>query len=99
MVKAFKVFKRRKDGTLGSLFVDCRRRIAVGKWIEAKDAFRPTWLSFLPGWHSHADFSKAKALLKAADNRVMYEVLVKDIVREFPNGRVVSRWIKLVGLA
>jgi hypothetical protein len=34
---AFKLFKLRKDGTLGPLFINARQRIPVGEWLEAGD--------------------------------------------------------------
>lgn len=47
---AYKLFKLRKDGTLGPLFINARQRIPVGVWLTAGDhptkGFAPR-----PGWH------------------------------------------------
>jgi len=50
MRSAFKLFKQRKDGTLGPLFINARLRIPVGEWLEAED--HPTkGFAHRPGWH------------------------------------------------
>jgi len=46
----YKLMRLRKDGSLGALFIDARQRIAVGKWMWAKDV--PTkGYAHRPGWH------------------------------------------------
>lgn len=46
----FKLFKIRKDGSLGPLFINARKRIAVGEWMQAED--HPTaGFAHRPGWH------------------------------------------------
>lgn len=49
-MKAFKLFKVRKDGTLGPLFINASQRIPVGKWMEA-EAHPTKGFAFRPGWH------------------------------------------------
>ena len=47
---AFKLFKKRKDGTLGPLFIGAKQRIPLGVWLEAEDI--PTkGYAHRPGWH------------------------------------------------
>ena len=47
---AFKLFKQRRDGSLGPLFINARLRIPVGEWMEAED--HPTkGFAHRPGWH------------------------------------------------
>lgn len=47
---AYKLFKERKDGTLGPLFINRRQRIPVGEWLEAE--CHPTkGYAVRPGWH------------------------------------------------
>jgi hypothetical protein len=49
-VRAFKLFRVRKDGTLGPLFINTRQRIELGLWYEAED--HPTkGYAHRPGWH------------------------------------------------
>ena len=48
--KAFKLLKRRKDGSLGPLFINARQRIPLGEWMAAED--HPTaGYAHRPGWH------------------------------------------------
>ena len=50
---AYKLFRVRKDGTLGPLFIDARLRIKEGVWLKAKAIRkgRPKGFAFRPGWH------------------------------------------------
>jgi hypothetical protein len=47
---AYKLFRRRKDGTIGPLFINRRQRVPLGQWLEAED--HPTsGFAHRPGWH------------------------------------------------
>lgn len=47
---AYKLFRKRKDGTLGPLFINARQRVPVGEWLDAQD--HPTkGFAHRPGWH------------------------------------------------
>jgi hypothetical protein len=47
----YKLFRQRKDGTLGPLFINARLRVPVGEWLEAED--HPTkGFAHRPGWHA-----------------------------------------------
>ncbi len=47
---AYKLFRKRKDGTLGPLFIDARKRIPVGEWMDAES--HPTkGFAVRQGWH------------------------------------------------
>ena len=50
---AYKLFRVRRDGTLGSLFVDRKRILKLGEWLGAKLDLdpRPRGLAKRPGWH------------------------------------------------
>lgn len=49
----YKLFRLRKDGTLGPLFINARLRVPVGEWLEAED--HPTkGFAHRPGWHAAA---------------------------------------------
>ena len=50
-IKAYKLFRVRKDGSLGSLFFAASDRIPVGKWMDAKPIHK-NGFAFRPGWHS-----------------------------------------------
>lgn len=47
---AHKLFRVRKDGSLGSLFINRRARLPFNKWIEAK-AYPTKGFKFRPFWH------------------------------------------------
>lgn len=51
MIQGFKLFRIRKDGTLGPLFIGQTIRIPVGKWQKA-EAIRKSGFKFRPGWHA-----------------------------------------------
>jgi hypothetical protein len=47
---AYKLLRRRRDGSLGPLFINRRQRVPVGLWLEAED--HPTkGYAHRPGWH------------------------------------------------
>lgn len=49
-LRAYKLMRVRKDGTLGPLFIDARLRIPIGKWLRSKNV--PTkGFAVRPGWH------------------------------------------------
>jgi hypothetical protein len=60
-VKAYKLFRRGKDGNLYPLYVNNKEPVPMGKWLEAKSGpMTPEGkvksklgnLAFRPGWHS-----------------------------------------------
>jgi hypothetical protein len=49
-IKAYKLFRIRANGTLGSLFIGRKATIPLGQWLEAQDI--PTkGYAHRPGWH------------------------------------------------
>jgi hypothetical protein len=48
---AYKLFRLRKDGTLGPLFIGATIRVPVGRWVKAK-AIRTAGFAYRPGWHA-----------------------------------------------
>jgi len=50
-IKGYKLFRLRKDGTIGPLFINASQRIEVGKWYEAEDHPTPGYQR-RPGWHA-----------------------------------------------
>lgn len=50
-MRAYKLFKKRKDGSLGPLFINASLRIPMGQWMPAED--HPTkGFAHRPGWHA-----------------------------------------------
>lgn len=47
---AYKLLRKRKDGSLGPLFINQKQRIPIGEWLPAED--HPTkGYAHRPGWH------------------------------------------------
>jgi len=79
-MKAYKIFKKRKDGTLGSLFINSRAKLPVGEWMKAK-GYRKKGFAYRPGWH--CTFTPLAPHLEVGGdgvgkNRIWAEVEVKD---------------------
>ena len=55
VTRAYKLFRRLKDGSLRPLFVDRRTPIPLGVWLPAQDhstLARRAGLAARPGWHA-----------------------------------------------
>ena len=63
MIEAYKVFRLRKDGTLGPLFIGQSIRVPVGEWIKAQ-GIRTPGFKFRPGWHACSTQSAPHLTLK-----------------------------------
>ena len=48
--KAYKLFRLRKNGTLGSLFINRKRIIPIGTWLTAEN-YPTKGYAVRPGWH------------------------------------------------
>ena len=71
---AYKLFRQRRDGSLGPLFINARQRVPVGEWLEARDV--PTkGFAHRPGWHSGAAPSAPHL---SERGRVWAEVEIED---------------------
>jgi len=46
----YKLFSLKKDGSIGSLFIDRTNRLEINKWYTAK-AVKTSGYAFRPGWH------------------------------------------------
>lgn len=74
MMLAYKLFKQRKDGTLGPLFIGARQRVPVGLWLDAEDI--PTQgYAHRVGWHCGLSVAPCHLSEKG---RVWAEVTIKD---------------------
>lgn len=73
-MKAYKLFKQRKNGTIGPLFINRRQVIPTGKWLDAEE--HPTkGYTFRPGWHTT---NSPKADHLSMRGRIWMEVEIKD---------------------
>ena len=50
-MKAYKLLRLRKDGSLGPLFINQKQRIPLGEWLEAED-HKTKGYAHRPGWHA-----------------------------------------------
>lgn len=48
---AYKLLRKRKNGTLAPLFINKTMTIPVGEWLEAEDHPTPGY-AHRPGWHT-----------------------------------------------
>ena len=52
-MKAYKLLRVRKDGTLGSLFINRTLVITPNKWLQAESHWTKNYV-YRPGWHATA---------------------------------------------
>ena len=70
---AYKLMTKRKDGSLGPLFINRRQRIPLNKWLPAEE-HKTKGYAFRPGWH--VTKKPIAPHLKMRDNRVWCKVEV-----------------------
>ena len=78
-MKAYKLMRLRKDGTLGSLFINRKVVIPIGEWLEAED--HPTnGFAHRFGWHCTFEMKAPhlKEQLSNGERRVWVECEVED---------------------
>ena|SRR6056297_733740 len=74
---AYKLFRQRKDGTLGPLFINARLRVPIGEWMQAED--HPTkGYAHRPGWHCTL---KPLAPHLSTKNRVWAKCEIEDYTK------------------
>jgi len=71
---AYKLFRVRKKGTLGSLFINRRAVLPLGQWMEA-EAHETKGYAYRPGWHALA---KPVAPHLSLKGREWYQVEIDD---------------------
>ena len=70
----YKLVRKRKDGTLGPLFINRKQVLKHGQWLTAED--HPTkGFAHRPGWHVLA---KKEAPHLKKEGRVWVQVRIKD---------------------
>lgn len=73
-MKAFKLLRKRKDGSIGSLFINRKQRIPMGEWVEAED-HKTKGYAHRPGWHTTG---KPETPHLSTENRCWFEVEIED---------------------
>lgn len=71
---AYKLFRIRKNGTIGSLFINQRQIIPIGQWLTAEDHPTPGYAHRF-GWHATTTPHAPHLSMK---NRAWYKVEVND---------------------
>lgn len=99
-MRAFKLLRKRKDGTLGPLFINKKQIIKEKKWLEAE--CHPTrGFAVRPGWHT-TEIPSAPHMRKKG--RVWAEVEIRDFSEFKRPARQGGMWfiaqkMKLTGLS
>ncbi len=77
VMRAYKLLTKRKDGTLGPLFINRTQRVLVGEWLDAEN--HPTkGFKERMGWHCT---SKPVAPHLSNKGRVWCEVEIQDFTK------------------
>lgn len=73
-MKAYKLLRKRKDGSIGPLFINRKAKLPIGSWMQAES--HPTkGYSYRPFWHCT---SKPIAPHLSEDGRVWCKVEIED---------------------
>lgn len=96
-ITIYKLFRKRKNGTLGSLFINAKAVIPFDQWMEAEAHFTPSF-AYRPGWHGC--YQPVAPHLKE-EGRVWVECEAQDVVRyERPESQggawVLAKHLKVV---
>lgn len=93
-MKAYKLMKVRKDGSIGSLFIDAAVRRPLGKWMTAV-ACKRKGFAFRPGFHAcrtpYAPHLKEK--LASGEKRAWFEVEIEDYTTEKKPANQGGEWL------
>ncbi len=76
MIQGWKLFKLRKDGSIGPLFINARLRVPVGVWLQA-EAHPTKGFAYRPGWH--ATLQQSAPHLRTTGNRVWCRVSLEGV--------------------
>jgi len=93
----YKLMRRRKDGSLGPLFINRKQRIPIGEWLAAED--HPTkGYAHRPGWHV---LRKMEAPHLSMKDRVWSRVECSDYENfERPDSQggewVLAKWMRVL---
>ncbi len=75
-MKAYKLLRVRRDGSIGPLFINRKQRIPIGEWVNA-ESHKTKGYAFRPGWHCTI---KPYAPHLSMKGRTWYEVEIEDFV-------------------
>lgn len=72
---AYKLFRLRKDGSIGPLFIDASAKLPAGVWMKARHDVSKKGFAYRPGWHC---CSKPVAPHLSEKGRVWFKVEIVD---------------------
>jgi hypothetical protein len=96
IITGYKLFRLRKNGTLGPLFIDPKLVVRPYVWLKAK-AVRTEGFAFRPGWHA---CSKKLAPHLSKRGRVWCKVSLAGVTEHYrPTSQgglwYTARWLKI----
>ncbi|PWT76424.1 MAG: hypothetical protein C5B59_06555 [Bacteroidetes bacterium] len=99
IIRAYKLMRVRKDGTLGPLFINPRQRIPVMKWLRA-ESHRTPGFAYRPGWHA---CSEPVAPHLSKRGRVWCQVLLRGAAKHHrPESQgglwYTAKWMKVMSI-
>jgi len=97
MIRAYKLFKVRKNGTLGSLFINRKAILPIGIWLEA-GSFPTKGYKYRPGWHATAKAIAPHLSTKGRVWRMVEIKKAKSIKRPAQQGSQwwLSAWLRII---
>lgn len=82
---AYKLFRVRRDGSIGSLYFDRKARLVTGEWLTAIEGIRQKGFEYRPGWHCvprpyspHLSIRHRKWYVVEIDPESSYEIARPD---------------------
>ena len=75
MLRGYKLFRVRKDGSIGPLFINAKLRVPVGVPLQAEQHLTAGF-AFRPGWHV---CSTPSAPHLSKKGRAWFEVMIDDV--------------------
>lgn len=98
-ITAYKLVRVRKDGTLGSLFINKKEILLTNKWLEAKPYPTKGYKNRM-GWHCLLNKSAPHPSMK---NRVWVKVKIKDFeLNQRPENQggmwALAKYMKILGV-
>ena len=76
-MKAYKLLRERKNGTLGPLFINKKQILPIGKWLTAEE-HQTRGYKFRPGWWA---IEEPKVPHLSMKSRAWYEVEIKEFYK------------------
>lgn len=98
---AYKLFRMRRDGTIGSLYINRKARLPVDEWLRS-DLHPTKGFAVREGWHVLA--KPVAPHLKPMSDRVWYKVQIRDWSTFFRPANqggqwYLAKWMRIIGPA